>query len=399
MPISSKVAEKIVVAGGGMVGAAAALSLARLGHPVTLIDRHRPQDGPRGLGIDIRNVALSPGSHGLLAQIEAWPARTAPYQRMDVWEQWGAAGIQFDAKSMHRDELGWLVEVAELSEKLWSRLDESPLVNLIFGDIAAVGLADHQVELTVVPPADSGSRETQIVPAELLLAADGSNSSVRSLLGVATQSLPTHQVALTTVVKTTCPHGSIARQRFLLDGPLACLPSVDPHISSIVWSQSPAAGERRLNLSEHDFKEALGLALEYRLGRIEAVAERFVFPLNQQLAETPLPHPRVVLLGDAFRVVHPLAGQGVNLGFEDIRHLLPYVAAQRTFDQPGLLSAYARRRHRRSQAMIDLLGGLRQIYAQASPAFALARNVGVGWVNGQHWLKRKMMFEAMGLTD
>ena len=130
--------QTIVVAGGGPVGATAALSLASRGYRVTLVDRQRPMPGPSGLGMDVRNVALSPSSAGLLRGVNAWPEQAAAYDKMRVWEERGTSHLDFDAASVNRSELGWLVEVAPLLDRLWQQLGREPNVTVVLGSISGV---------------------------------------------------------------------------------------------------------------------------------------------------------------------------------------------------------------------------------------------------------------------
>ena len=141
--------QTIVVAGGGPVGATAALSLASRGYRVTLVDRQRPLPGPSGLGMDVRNVALSPSSAGLLRTVNAWPDQAAGYDKMRVWEERGTSHLDFDAASVNRSELGWLVEVAPLLDRLWQQLDREPNVTVVLGSISGVQPGNDSVRIAL----------------------------------------------------------------------------------------------------------------------------------------------------------------------------------------------------------------------------------------------------------
>ena len=232
--------------------------------------------------------------------------------------------------------------------------------------------------------------------ADFLFAADGARSAVRNLLEVATDIWPTGQSALTTVVETEHSHEHTAWQRFLVDGPLAFLPSKHEHYCSVVWSQSPASLETNLGLADDEFSHRVGAALENRLGRIVQVAQRLSFPLQQQLARSAQPRPRVLLIGDALRVVHPLAGLGVNLGLEDVSALLQRVDETTADIAPECFTKFARQRLLKSQLTLRIMAGLKTLYGQPAPLLSWIRNVGVGAVNQSDWLKRQIMIEALG---
>ena len=384
----------VAVAGGGLVGATTALSLASRGFAVTLIDREVPKPGPAAFGMDIRNVALSPRSRALLQQIHCDPTHAAAYKKMCVWEERGTASLEFDAASVDRSELGWLVEVAPLLDQLWRQVQVQANVQLVLGSITCVEPCADVVTLTV--DQEGGPRSFTV---DLLIACDGANSAVRNALNVSMRSWQTGQMALTTVVRTERAHEDTAWQRFLLDGPLALLPSIDPHMCSIVWSQSQAQATHRLALSESAFCNALTAASEGCLGEVQQVGRRQAFPLNQQLAATAYPHSRVLLLGDALRVVHPLAGLGVNLGFEDLQNLLNLAEPGVDLAVPGLWDKFARQRLLRSEIMLRSLDGLKRLYGNSAPTVGWLRNTTVGWFGNRDWLLRKAIEEATGLNE
>ncbi len=392
MNIDTTQACSVVVAGGGPVGAATALSLADRGYVVTLVDRSRPQPGSSAFGMDIRNVALSPRSAELLRQIDSWPEQAATYRKMCVWEERGTSRLTFDAASAGRSELGWLVEVTPLLARLWQRLDEHSNITLVFGSVTDVATTNQRVTLSL-----DQDGETTTLDTDFLIASDGAKSAVRDALQVEARRWPTGQMAVTTVVRTERAHDATAWQRFLLDGPLALLPSTDPHRCSIVWSQSERQATQCLTLSDSEFCLALTRASETCLGTILEAAPRQAFPLNQQLATTVNPHRRVLLLGDALRVVHPLAGLGVNLGFEDLHELLTIAKPNVDLCRLGLWDKFARQRLLRSEIMLRSLDGLKRLYGNPNPWVGWLRNAGVDWFGRRRWLQRKAIEEATGL--
>ena len=379
--------KHIVVAGGGLVGAVTALALQQRGFQISLVDRARPVPGPQGLGMDIRNVALSQGSRRLIESLVDWPEQAGEFKAMHVWEQWGVNSLHFDAADLGCDCLGWVSEVAPLLSVLWQKIEATPDIQTVFGEVESVSEQSDSVTLRLTD---------RSIEADLLVASDGARSGVRNYLRVPTQIRPTAQVALTTVVALEQSHQQAAWQRFLVDGPLAFLPSKHENYCSVVWSQSPQSLETNLAVSDEVFCQRIGRAMESRFGEVTAVAQRLSFPLQQQLASTAQPLPRVLLIGDALRVVHPLAGLGVNLGFEDVRGLLACVDTMGGDLVPDGFTKFARQRLLKSQVMLGIMSGLQTLYGQSDPLTSWVRNVGVGAVNKMDWLKQQIMTEALG---
>jgi 2-octaprenylphenol hydroxylase len=314
---------------------------------------------------------------------------------MEVWEERGTRAMEFDAADLGRAELGWIVENGPLCVALWERLERMPGVSVVAAGVTAVqpapGPASDEIRLI------AGDRTLAV---RLLLAADGAASTVRRLLDVAVRSWDVGHAALATAARFERPHEGAAYQRFLLDGPVALLPTAVPDTCSVIWSQSPEQARRRAALDDAAFAAELERALQHRLGAVTALDRRITFPLQQQLAASFNPHPRVLLLGDAARVVHPLAGLGANLGLEDVRAVLTGLGASGRCGDPGGAGrwrAFDRRRTARSRLMLDVMLGLRHVYARGDPLSQWLRNVGVDWLNRAAPVKRQIMLEALGL--
>jgi 2-polyprenylphenol 6-hydroxylase len=333
----------VVVVGAGAIGAALALALARDGFDVALIEAREPRPWRAENDVDLRVVALARDARDLLASLGVWSAiegaRSSPYRKMHVWDALAPGELTFDAAERGESALGWIVENALIQDTLWSAIRAESRVRVLCPvELAGVETVDDGVcaELT------DGTR----LRARLLVAADGADSPVRTLLGIDAVGRDYAQRAVVAHVATERPHEDTAWQRFLPGGPLAFLPLADGR-SSIVWSLPATEAARMLALDDDAFGDELGCAFDFRLGRITRTTARAAFPLRLRLAER-YAAGRCVLAGDAAHVVHPLAGQGMNLGFRDVSCLARVLrhARERGGDigAPHVLRRYERER-------------------------------------------------------
>jgi len=390
----------VAVVGGGMVGAAAALALARAGFTTALLEARAPRPWSVGDEVDLRVVGLAPSSLALLNDLGVWTsirdARASPYAHMHVWDAENGAAIDFDAASEGRDLLGYIVENNLVQWTLWQALEAAGVRRLCPAEVRAfdVPSVDGRADRIQIELADG-----ETLAARLLVAADGAGSPLRQLAGIATHGRDYAQRAVVAHVSTERPHEGTAWQRFLASGPLALLPLADGR-SSLVWSLPEAEAQRVLALDDQAFLDELGFASDFRLGHITATTSRAAFPLKLQLAKQ-YQAERLVLLGDAAHAVHPLAGQGVNLGLRDVVELRDSLIAARDAGRDigagHVLRRYARRR--RSADTLDALGfdALARIYAGQSPAWVATRGLGVRLLDRLAPLKRRLAEHAAGL--
>ncbi len=336
----------------------------------------------------LRTVALNPVVEdfllGLGVEIEGSPIR-----QMQIWEELGTARLHFSAAELAVESLGRITENDRVVACLWMRLQEAEAVTIHL-DADIVDILNTESEVVIKGAAG-------VVSARLLIAADGAASRVRALTGSEPRRFDTGQAALATIVKTQLPHHESAFQCFLQDGPVALLPGTAPDLSAVVWSQSLARANERQAMSDAEFCVALERAVDGVLGRIEAVDQRLVFPLVQQLAREVRPAARVVLIGDALRVLHPLAGMGVNLGFEDVMALDAHLSLGGDPAHGERLAAFARRRGTRSASLVSLMSGFQRVYGWQTPALSWLRNAGVRFVNSQTVIKQQLLREALGI--
>ena len=330
-----------VIAGGGVVGAACALALADAGLEVALIEGREPVRW-NAEQADLRVYAFAPDNAALLDALGVWSqvrcARAHPYRRMRVWDAGGGGELDFNADRFGREQLGWIVENDVLVDRLWAALPAAGVQVHCPARLEALEQDSHGVRVKL----DDGRR----IDAALAIAADGAESTLRALAGLAVERHDYGQRGVVGFVHTERPHQDTAWQRFLVTGPLAFLPFTQDR-SSIVWTLPDAEAERVLRLDDVAFERELGNAFAARLGRVRAVSPRRAFPLRRQLV-TDYMAGRVLALGDAAHVVHPLAGQGVNLGLRDVAALRALVREARArrvdWSAPYRLQRWARTR-------------------------------------------------------
>jgi len=386
----------IAIAGGGMVGAACALALARRGFTAALLEAREPAPWNAADPEDLRVIALAPSSARLLDELGLWrgieAARVSPYRHMRVWDGASGAELTFDAAREGRAQLGWIVENKLVARTLWDALEGAGVRCMCPAHVASFAQRDDRVTLEL------GDGET--LSAALLVIADGAGSALREQAGVAVRGRDYHQRAVVAHVATERVHESTAWQRFTNEGPIALLPLADGR-SSIVWSLPEARAREVLALDDAAFCEAAGVASDFRLGTLTSTTPRASFPLRLQIAER-FAAGRCVLIGDAAHAVHPLAGQGANLGLRDVAELASVLGAARDagrdFTAPHVLQRYARRR--RSDGALDArtFDAIERMFAWQSSAWATLRGVGMRAVDIIEPLKRRLSAHAAGLT-
>ena len=364
-----------VVVGGGVVGAACALSLAKLGLDVALVEAREP---PRwdAAQRDLRVYAFAPDNAALLDGLGTWKsvrdARVEPYRRMRVWDAAGGGELDIDADALGRRELGWIVEHGLLVDRLWSALPAAGIEVLCPAKVESLAQDERSVRLGL----DSG----RSIEARIAIAADGGDSTLRALASIEVDAHDHAQRGVVAYVETALPHENTAWQRFLPGGPLAFLPCGDG-LSSIVWSLPNDEATRVLALDDAAFGEELTAVFEARLGAVRVASKRVAFPLRRQLAASQC-EGRVLLVGDAAHVVHPLAGQGVNLGLRDVAALRESVAnalsRKLAWDSPHRLQRWARQRKSENALAAHAFDAINRIYSNGGMLPTLLRGHALG---------------------
>jgi 2-octaprenylphenol hydroxylase len=390
-----------VIVGGGVVGTVmasllAARQLSAPGRVAVVADALPAQEA--GADWDLRVFALSRASQLLLEACGVWDAlpaqRVSAYERMCVWDVSGEPGgkgsLTFDCAEIGEPNLGFIVDGRALQRQCLQAARSAGTV-LIEGGLAAIRSTDAHIAVRL-----SDGRELR---SRLLIAADGTHSPSRRLLGIETAGHAYHQDALVAHVRTATTHANTAWQRFLETGPLAFLPLPDGR-SSIVWSAALPEAARLRALDPAAFGLALTAASGRVLGDCELQSSLASHPLQLQYA-LEYARPRAVLIGDAAHVIHPLAGQGLNLGLLDcavLAEVLEQAGGARSFGEFPLLRRYERRRRSENLIAAAALDGLERLFSSVDPVSAGVRAAGLGAVGKLPFLKRRLAQRALGLT-
>lgn len=392
---------EVIIVGAGMVGSALAAALKHSGLDVLLLDggELQPAAFTPADAFEPRVSALSAASQNVLVNLGAWDGiiarRASPYRHMQVWDGSGTGQIHFSATSVQAEVLGHIVENRIVQDALLEQLQDGSVRLLPNARLSMLRRSGNDWLLTL----EDGSK----LRAPLLIGADGANSSVRKLAGCATREWDYRHHAVVTSVRTELPHQLTCWQRFTDEGPLAFLPlqhADGENWCSIVWSLPPERAHAVLQLDDKDFNRQLTAALEGRLGQVLHSDRRFAVPLRQRHAKRYV-EPGLALLGDAAHVIHPLAGQGVNLGFLDVAELAQVLlkALQRGEELASLqvLSRYERRRMPHNLSMMAAMQGFQELFQADALPLRWLRNVGLRQVDSMHEAKALFVRQALGL--
>lgn len=393
----------LIVVGAGMVGSALASALQSSRLHIALVDAGElPMQVPPSTatsGYSPRVSALSAASQALLENLDAWSrlpaAAPCAYQQMRVWDAQGTAELAFAATDLAETRLGHIVENCHIQSALQQSIDPR-----------RVSLCGQARVTTLVR--ESGHWRLNLADgrelrAPLIVAADGARSRIRELAGMATREWDYLHHAVVTTVQTREPHQATAWQSFLPSGPLAFLPLPErdgKHYCSIVWSLLPALADDIMALDDAAFCARLTTAFDARLGPVLATDQRHRIALRQRHAKRYV-MPGLALIGDAAHSIHPLAGQGVNLGLLDVAVLADVLLAARQRGESladlAVLQRYERRRMGDNLAMMAAMEGLQRLFHADALPLRWLRNAGMQWVDRHGLLKNRLMRQAMGL--
>ena len=383
----------LVIVGGGMVGATLACALADSPLRIALVEARAPAPGWSADRFDLRVSAVTRASEAILRHVGAWEGiagrRLAPFDDMRVWDARGGR-IHFDSAAVGETTLGYIIENSAIQDALDERLAAADNVERRAPVQCSELILEAQQARLVL--AEGGELRTRLV-----VGADGANSWVREQAGIECRGWSYEQQGVVATVKPARHHQDTAWQRFLPGGPLAFLPLPDGYCS-IVWSTDTP--NRLLEMDDAAFKKALGEAFDHTLGTIEWVSPRAAFPLRLQHA-VDYTRPRLALIGDAAHTIHPLAGQGVNLGFLDAAALaellIDQAKARGDLGSHKLLRRYERWRKTDNVAMMTAMDGFQRLFGQAPLPIRLLRNAGLSLADHSGPLKQRIIKHAMGL--
>ncbi|MEN5032445.1 2-octaprenyl-3-methyl-6-methoxy-1,4-benzoquinol hydroxylase [Pseudomonas sp. Ps21-P2] len=391
----------LLIVGAGMVGSALALALRDSGLNILVVDggpltvKPFVADAP----FEARVSALSIASQRILERLGVWDGivarRASPYSDMHVWDGSGTGKVHFSASSVHAEVLGHIVENRVVQDALVERLHDSSIGLLADARLEQMRHSGDDWLLTL--------SDGRTLRAPLVIAADGANSTVRRMTGTATREWDYLHHAIVTSVRTADSHRKTAWQRFTDDGPLAFLPldREGEHWCSIVWSATPEQSERLMKLDDERFCRELENAFEGCLGQVISADSRVCVPLRQRHAKRYVA-PGLALIGDAAHTIHPLAGQGVNLGFLDAAVLAEVLRGavergERLADE-RVLSRYERRRMPHNLALMAAMEGFERLFQADALPVRLLRNAGLKVVDHSAEAKALFVRQALGLT-
>lgn len=386
----------ITIVGGGMVGLATALACAHTGLNVVVLEQGKGEvsisDAP-----GLRVSAINGKSQALLRALGAWDdiaaARLQAYQSMRVWDKHNAANIAFHAAESGLDQLGFIIENQVITHGLMRAVSAHKNIQLIAGVTPqSVNQGDSEAFVML----DNGTP----VITKYLVAADGAHSWLRKQVNIPLTFKDYDHTAIVTTVELEQGHQNTAWQVFMPQGPLAFLPlfsqnsnTQEANLASIVWSTEPEHAKDLMAMDDSAFSHALTAASDGRLGQVQVKDERLAFPLTMRYARDFLAD-RVILIGDAAHTIHPLAGQGVNLGFADVNTL--WQLLQKDGLNQASLRRYERQRKAEAIEMMAAMEGFKQLFAGNNPVKKLVRGLGLNLVDKLPLLKQQLIRLAMG---
>ncbi len=387
----------VIICGAGIVGSILALRLAYAGLNVAMIEEH-PTDFNNVKKIDPRTLAITPVSKIILSGLGVWQQlpqdKIGVFNKIHVWDEMGDGRVEFDSNDTIQKYLGYIVEQLVLEKYLNEQLLKQD--NIFVYDETEINTASFENDYVSLSLNNGKS-----LTARLLVGADGARSKIRELAGITFESNSYEQIAIAGVVKTENSHQQTARQRFLEEGILALLPLYDESYCGFVWSTTESNAEYLKQMDEQSFCQTMTHANESILGEVINCYSRQTFPLSSAQAAQYCEH-RIALVGDAAHRVHPLAGQGANLGVMDAEvlseEIIQLYKQQRDFGLKRYLRRYERKRRSENVFMMNVFSGFKSLYGNQTFPLPLIRNQGMNVINQLTPIKQCIMRRAMGLA-
>jgi 2-octaprenyl-6-methoxyphenol hydroxylase len=408
--MSDMIQAAVCIMGAGPVGGTLACRLAAAGVSTVVVDRAAlpPMEHP---AFDGRAYAVAAGSKVLLEEAGLWAKLPVPANPiLDIRVTDGRVGrpasrlfLHFDHREAGDDAgpFGWMVEARSLRMALNAHMATLSSLRIVAPAVASVDRSESGVQVRV----DGGPT----ISCQVVIAAEGRQSPLREAAAIPVTRLPYGQTGLVCAISHEKPHHNVALEHFLPSGPFACLPmgpSVDalaegaPNVSAIVWTERTAIAERMLKLDDAAFGREVGRRLGDHLGAVRVIGRRWSYPLSAMLAHRYI-DTRLALAGDAAHGIHPIAGQGLNLGFRDAialaALLIEAAGAGQDLGAPPLLARYQRMRRPDNILMLAMTDGLDRLFSTDNRAVRLVRDLGIAAVHRTPPLKRLFMRQAMGL--
>jgi 2-octaprenylphenol hydroxylase len=390
--------QDICIIGGGMVGLALAKSISKSdAFTISVIEGSKPQLDWQADDYALRVSAINRNSELLLKSIDVWHHVNAnsisPYTDMHVWDAGGSGSISMSCLEVGETELGYIIENRAIQKALYEGCDSDHNINLMSG-IKVKEVKGEPGNWEVVLEND------KIIQAKLIIGADGANSWLRKALDFELEVKPYNQNAIVGVIETEIDHQQTAWQRFLKTGPLAFLPLKNLYQCSIVWSCETDRANHLINLDNSEFCYELEQAIDHKFGKLKLLSKKVQFPLIERHAKSYY-KPGVVLVGDAAHTIHPLAGQGVNLGFKDVgilsQELVKAKKSGRLIEHTSTLQAYEEKRRLDNQMTIYGMKFFKECFSNDYKPLNLVRNLGLSATDSFKPLKKRFIYQAMGI--
>lgn len=386
-----------MIVGAGPVGSTLASLLGHAGVDCCILDTGGNTLDKTDNNIDPRALAITHASKRIMQSFDLWrhlpTERIGYFQNMHVWDENSQGEVAFSCRDMCESTLGYIIEQSVIQTELNKMLTVLPTVD-VYSDVSVIDLSEEDGGIIVA--LEDGRR----LKSQLLVAADGSHSTIRELAGIDYKTHDYAQQAVACVVNTFLSHAHVARQRFLSLGPLAFLPMYAENQCAIVWSTAPEHARQLMNLEDEQFRTELQNAFESTLGDITGSGPRAVFPLRRAQAERYC-LSRIALVGDAAHCVHPLAGQGANLGLLDAASLFEvlYEARLKKKDvgRLSVLRRYERWRKGENHLMMMVFEAFKYLFESQKTPLPLLRETGMKLFNNMEPIKQQVMRRAMGL--
>ena len=401
----------LLIVGAGMVGLTLALALRKTTKLTIAIADTLPvselTDDP-----EVRVSAINVASKTIFEHIDVWTdiesERLQSYEHMHIWDKAGVGKLDFSTADLSgfpsNEHLGWIIENKVIRNALWNKAQQDEGISFFTDSkLASVASGESEVFASFEPNNNSSNTAQMPIIAKLVIGADGANSWLRKQMDMPLISRDYDHHAIVATVKCQQGHGNTAWQTFLPTGPLAFLPLYpkSKDTCSIVYSTSPEDAQRLIALSAEDFAKELTAATDGKLGTIELISERFTYPLTMRLAQDFI-KDRMVLIGDAAHTIHPLAGQGVNLGLLDAASLvdsLSGLSAEQDLADAKTLKAFSRYRKTEATEMIAAMEAIKQTFAVQFDGFKLLRGLGMSLLDNIKPVKKLMIEQALGLKS